>query len=162
MRQYEENFSDIPLCRFGPGGDFVSYWPKGSGESHPESYENKLTKIIERLSQIISGMIQSRPDVQVTFSGMEATILQKKQDERTIIAKATIKKQSHSTTNSASLSDKEVSGQQLLFADDWGAGERAEYKPKHNVRAHRRASKKRVSFKWHRQGSLFGAELKSA
>ena len=162
MRQYDENFGDIPLCRFGPGGDFVSYWPKGSGESYPESYENKLTKIIERLSRIISGMIQSQPDVQVTFSGTEATILQKVQDERTIIAKATVKKQAHSATNAASLSDKKVSGQQFLFADDWGAGERAGHKPKHNVRTHRRASKKRVSFKWHRQGSLFGAELKSA
>lgn len=162
MRQYREDFGDIPLCRFGPGGDFVSYWPKGSGESYPQSYESNLTKIIERLSQIISGVIQSRPDVKVTFADAEATILQKTQNERTIIAKPKNKKQSHSATNSASLSDKKVSGQQLLFADDWGAGERAGHKPKHNVRAHRRASKKRVSFKWHRQSSLFGAELRSA
>jgi len=162
MRQHKEDFGDIPLCRFGPGGDFVSYWPKGSGDSYPESNENKLTKIIERLSRIISGVIQSRRDVRVTFADDEATILHKTQDERTIIAKNTFKKQSHSTTNTASLSDKKVSGQQLLLAYDWGAGERAGHKPKHNVRTRRRASKKRVSFKWHRQGSLFGAELKSA
>lgn len=162
MGWYKEDFGDIPLCRFGPGGDFVSYWPKGSGENYPESYENKLTKIIERLSRIISGMIQNRPDMQVTFCGTEATILHKKQDERTIIAKNTFKKQSHSATNTASLSDKKISGQQLLFADDWGASKRAGHKPKYNVRTHRRATKKKVSFKWHRQGSLFGAELKSA
>jgi hypothetical protein len=162
MRQFNENFSDIPLCRFGPGGDFVSYWPKGSGESYPELHENKLTKIIERLNRIISGIIQNQPDVQVNFCGTEATILQKMQDERKIIAKPTIKKQAHTPTNPASLSDKKISGQQFLFADDWGAGERAGHKQKHDIRAHRGASKKRVSFKWHREGSLFGAELKSA
>lgn len=162
MRRFNDNFQNIPVCRFGPGGDFVSYWPIGSAKSYPEPYENKLTKIIERLNQIISGLIQSQPDIQVNFSDTEADILRKVKKERVIIAKATDKKQSQPSTNAASLSNKKVSEQQLLFANDWGACERAGYKQKHNIRAHQRTPKKRISSKRYGQGSLFGADLKSA
>jgi hypothetical protein len=54
------------------------------------------------------------------------------------------------------------SGEPMLFANDSGTGVRIRYKPKHRIRAHRTASKKRHAVGIAGQGSLFEIDFRSA
>jgi hypothetical protein len=65
-------------------------------------------------------------------------------------------------TDSIAAADSGLSVEPLLFADDIRVGLRIGHKPKHHVRAHRRASKKRHGLEIAGQGSLFDANGKSA
>ena len=48
-----------PLCRFGPGGDFVSAWPSESQKQPLRPAANGLSKLLDVISEIISAVVGS-------------------------------------------------------------------------------------------------------
>ncbi|GAH28442.1 unnamed protein product, partial [marine sediment metagenome] len=47
-----------PVCKFGPGGDFVSVWP-GEAQQSRQPLTNRLAKLLTSLSQIIPTLLVS-------------------------------------------------------------------------------------------------------
>lgn len=123
-----------PVCRFGPGGDFVSIWPESSG-----AQQSRLLKVLACLNEIIAGVLGSefdRPSAAVPRAQPIPTVrfgqLQKSQ------------------------------AQPMLFPDDSRIGLRAAHKPRHRIRTHRRTVKKRPRIGPDEQGLLFASDIKIA
>ena len=117
-----------PVCRFGPGGDFISVWP-----SEPQRFS------------LASKNIPFRKEI------LEYTAGTTRANGPAYPAPATVIK-----------GDSLFPDEPMLFTDDWRVGLRAGHKPKHHIRAYRRAVKKRPALVLAGQGSLFDANFKSA
>jgi hypothetical protein len=162
----EDNSDYEPLCRFGPGGDFVRGWPPQiEGQTH--LLHSGIGRVLASLSLIINKLRHQQqfetaaPVVDEPSSGASELFgapaitelsTENHDDEGTIDPE----------TDSVAASDSGLSGEPLLFADDIRVGLRIRHKPKHHVRAHRRASKKRHGLGISGQGTLFDADIKSA
>ncbi len=160
-----KNEHNEPVCRFGPGGDFISDWPPEALDSPPGS-RNGLTKLLGSIAEIITTVLGSEYDA--------ATVMSRDIDrfkghfqyreERFDYAVKNIKtdKPADTTPTTVIKSNRRVHEQPMLFADDWRVGLRAGHKPKHRIRAYRRAAKKSPSLRLRGQGSLFETDFKSA
>jgi len=148
-----------PVCIFGPGGDFVSLWPRGSiVRRKPE--DEKLTRIVGSLGEIIYRLLTSaevgrRVRLAGELSGQNGKVEYASRPSNAV-------KAAYSSPGSVVKSDCEFSGEPMLFADDWRVGVRVRHKPKHHVRAHRRTSKEKAVSIVAGQGTLFEINLKSA
>jgi hypothetical protein len=137
-----------PVCRFGPGGDFVRTWP-----CNPQDYLHHSQSPLTRLLSSIAKMV-----------GVQAEAIRNNytigEDENESVQTNNCRTNAPADANPQD--NSEFCGQILLFADDSRACRRAEHKPKHRVRTHRRAAKKRPALRITAQGSLFEADAKSA
>jgi hypothetical protein len=137
-----------PVCRFGPGGDFVSIWPESSEFQLPS--QSRLLKVLACLNEIISGLLgsefnQSSTATAKTQSTPAVRFGQSRKPQDVLKGPAIPRK-----------------AQPMLFPDDSRVGLRAVHKPKHRIRAHRRTAKKRPRIDPGEQGLLFAADLKIA
>jgi len=126
-----------PVCRFGPGGDFVSGWP-GSSEFQLPS-QSRLLKVLACLNEIMAGVLCSEFN-QPLAAAPKAQLIP------TVRFGQSRKSQA----------------QPMLFPDDSRIGLRAAHKPRHQLRAHRRIIKRRPCIDPDEQGLLFAPELKIA
>jgi len=131
-----------PVCRFGPGGDFVWVWPR---ESALSAQPGGLSRLLGWLSEVIHKPPGSDKG-QLDYAS-----------ENSKAGRAAYA--SSATTITA---NRRIQFEPMLFADDWRVSARAEHKPKHRIRTHRRAAKKRPAHDQWRQGSLFELDLQSA
>jgi hypothetical protein len=129
-----------PVCRFGPGGDFVFIWPESSEFQLPS--QNRLPKVLACLNEIIAGVLGSEfnPVSAVTSKAHPIPVVRFGQSQKSQAQQA----------------------QPLLFPDDSRTGLRAAHKPSLRIRARRRTTKKRPHIDLDEQGLLFAAELKIA
>jgi hypothetical protein len=134
-----------PVCRFGPGGDFVSAWPP-----QPQSPKKQPAKLLSRLNEIITTLIGSTCGLATSKENLD------------YVVESNTGKPAYSTPTAAIKSDSRFSGWPLLFADDCRIGLGADNKPKHNIRAYRRTAKKRPAVTFAGHGSLFETDFKSA
>ena len=143
-------------CVFGPGGEYYSVWPPKALVPN-ELGPNKLTRIVSFLGEIIYGLLNSAqprvggPSVEtskVRMGRLEYAGEHSKSQE-----------QPYAATVGAVKVDRELSEQSVLFADDWRAGVGTGHKPKHNIRAYRRASKKKPPVGVCSQGTLFEVDF---
>jgi len=156
----DRNERTEPVCKFGPGGDYVSFWPPGSYEL-PRLSTNSLTKVLLSLSKIIENLVGSESGN--ILAGRAANrFVCGKGDFEDVVKSSTTDKPGHPASNAVIKDDRAGPGEPMLFADDWRAGGRAGHKPKHHIRAHRRTAKKRVSVSLSGQGSLFELDLQGA
>ena len=153
-----------PVCKFGPGGDFISFWPPGSFEL-PQLSSNSLTKVLS-LSKIMqhlvateSGKISAVPAV--TADAVKR-IVYGKGDSEDVVEEHTSVPSADAAPDTVAANNRSGTGESLLFPDDWRIGGRAGHKPKHHIRAHRRASRKRAVVGAAGQGTLFEADFKGA
>jgi hypothetical protein len=154
-----------PVCKFGPGGDYVSYWP-------PESYElaqlstNSLTKVLFSLSKIMENLVSSESGNIAAGRTVRRRAGNKfscgKGDLEDAVRSAKTVKPSHAASSTVIKGDRSGPGEPMLFPDDWRVGVRAGHKPKHRIRAYRRAAKKRSALVLPGQGTLFEVDFKSA
>ena len=124
-----------PVCRFGPGGEFVSIWP-GSSEFQLPS-QNRLLKMFACLNEIIAGVLGSEFNRPLTAAAKAQVIPDNRFDQ-----------------------SRKSQAQSMLFPDDSRIGLRAAHKPRLRIRACRRTTKKRPRIDPGEQGLLFAAELK--
>jgi hypothetical protein len=136
-----------PVCRFGPGGDFVSNWP-------PQN--KRPAKLLSRLNEIITSLIGSTSKENLEY--VVETNAGKSAGGRDFA----IGEPSYSSPTAAIKSNSRFSGRPLLFPDDCRTGSAADNKQKHHIRAYRRAAKKRPLIVFAGRGSLFEADLQSA
>ena len=159
----DRNFE--PVCRFGPGGDFTTVWPKDAIQSAlpgPNSLTGVLNKIAFILNKALGsdaiGGTKPATNIQKTSvnkPGGEGTKTDADKDGKS-------NGPTDTETDRTAKGNIKFPGQQLLFTDYSRAGKSVRHKPKHRIRAHHRAAKKGTAFELAGQGSLFDDNLKSA
>jgi hypothetical protein len=128
-----------PVCRFGPGGDFISVWP-------PQSQPHKAqpAKLLTRLNEIIAALLNLSSKENLDY-----------------VVESNAGKPAYSSPTTTLKGDSRFSGRPLLFPDDCRIGLTARNKPKHHIRAYRRTAKKRPAIAFAGHGSLFESNFKS-
>jgi len=141
----------VPLCSFGPGGDFVCPWPL---ESHlPIQYSsNSLSRLLSAIGAVITTMLDLEPD---DPSACKETPIYEYTNDR-------VNTSAHPSPIATIKSNRFLAENQVLFADDCGAGKSIEHKQNYRIRTYHRVAKKKPALRLLRQGSLFEINLKSA
>ncbi len=159
----DENF---PVCRFGPGGDFVTDWPYTVPKKPRRPIASLLKTIakmldvviteellnsstIEKINLAINGEFEIS-NLKSQISNMENEIDVNKSDESNAPATSGIK------------TGGQLQAQPMLFDNASGIVRPAGHKPNNGVRAHRRVKRKRTAFSQPWQGSLFESYPQSA
>lgn len=154
-----------PICRFGPGGDFVSVWPTELRESHQPS-SNRLAKLLGSIAEIIAPLLGSEIDSTIsTATNIQTTaekIAAEKENLEYGVKVSHADKPAYAAPAPIIKGNRRFSGEPVLFADDWRISIRAGHKPKHSIRAYRRTAKKRSSSDVPGQDSLFETNFKIA
>lgn len=152
-----------PVCRFGPGGDFISVWPVESSQLS-QSASNSLTKVLSSIAEIIATILGSEPHTGSVIigdvRGCGGKELAEKGKKEYGLKNSGAESTAYTTSATIIKSDSFFSDEPKLFADDCRISIRDGHKQKHRVRAYRRTSKKRTTFSPPVQGSLFEADLK--
>jgi hypothetical protein len=159
-----------PVCKFGPGGDYVSFWP-----SKPGRYgQSGLTRLLNKLAQLIAAPPSSltrdtlvratSPPVpgRASHQPTDRHIVRQKEELENAVTRRDCLKPTDPTSTPTITSNSLFSGQPVLFPNHSGARPGAVHKPKHRIRAYRRAAKKAPALRLPRQGSLFEAHFSSA
>ncbi len=153
-----------PICRFGPGGDFISVWPGKSSDSI-SSKPNSLNKALGSIAELVALMLGSEPEgISISRAGIQTNA------RRIFFAKEKLKYASNnkpkaavnSATTSVTKNDSKFRDEPMLFADDSRISINTGNKPKHRIRTYKRTAKKRSSISIPGQGSLFEVDVKSA
>ncbi len=157
---------DIPVCRFGPGGEFITDWPAGNRNS-----ADPIGKILKTITKIIDAAITSKllqdsviEKINLAVNGTELTAdTENKFDiNKSDFGELSVRSPKDSRadepdaqTAPGAQTGRKLSEEPMLFNNDTGAGTIFGHKPKHGIRAYRRAKRKRTPFGQSRQGSLF-------
>ena len=159
------NEQNEPVCRFGPGGDFVSFWPKQHSASH-KAVPNSLALLLERLAKIINTKLT--PDFDASADSPKITnqpqtlTLPEKGNLKYEVKHAKSEKPTDAAPAPVINSNCELQDQPMLFPDDRRVSIPTGHKPKHRIRAYRRTAKKKTPVQLPGQGSLFEADLRCA
>jgi len=154
-----------PVCKFGPGGQFVSFWPADPAE-HSQRCHSSLTHLLNKLARLIAAPLA--PKAGGTLSQVSAAhhdeprILRSKEEFENAVKDTGSRKPPDAPKTTIIKSDSLFSGEPMLLPNDSGTRERIRHKPKHRVRTYRRAAKKRPAPGVPGQGSLFETHFKSA
>ena len=159
------NNQNEPVCRFGPGGDFISAWPKDQAASlKPE--QNRLAKLLNTINEIINAALGSEFDnatnITTGFIPQPNRILYHEEKLKYDVKNSKPDNQTYSAPVAVTKSASSLPGESLLFPDDCRISLRTKHKPKHRIRAHRRTAKKGSAIEVPGQGSLFNDNFKSA
>jgi hypothetical protein len=150
-----------PLCKFGPGGDFVAAWEPEPSE-RLEALARLLSSAVEALTAAFglkrtgantsssSNFYPDEPSIRHTEITNDA------------IKNSTARDSTYTASAPAFANDSMVSAEPLLFPDLVRNGIRIKHKPKHRIRASNRAAKKGIAFRIPKQGSLFEGQLAGA
>ena len=165
MKMTPESHGQIePLCKFGPGGDFVALLQPERIE--PCQLLNPLMRILSAVGEVIAVFLGLRHnDASIRPGGAPALNELADCYKEKIVHADTNSKACHTTDPApASASDDggAIPGESMLFPDLRRNGVRIEPKPKHRLRAHHRAAKKRSALRFAEQGTLFDVEFASA
>jgi hypothetical protein len=149
-------------CRFGPGGDFLSVWPL---KELPPRPANSLAALLDTIGEIVNAVIGSEYDGRGPVPRLSAiainSIVFPKEKVKHVSAK-TPDRPADAQANADTPDRRPLTAQSMLFADNSGNRQSPGNKQKHNLRAYRRAAKKRTPCPLPDQGSLFEADVQSA
>ena len=161
--RFSGNKNDQPLCKFGPGGDFISSWPPGRASAIRQG-PNPLRKILETIADIIGATVNPELISQLQAqANIQARQLVKNEaiEERISSAQTRADQTDHAATVRRPAANRQLRGETMLFGDNWRTGRRAKRKPTNRIRAHRRTAKKRTRQKIAGQGTLFEVNAQS-
>ena len=160
----QKNSQAKPLCKLGPGGDFVTVWqPQPSSSSGPSNHLVKfLTSTVEIVTMLL-GLNRNSPCVgsKSAYYFSECVVCQKEEATNAVSSSnlcSTIDPAPATITEDT----RPFSREPMLFPDHSGIGVRTKHKPKHRVRTRSRAAKKRLALRLSEQSSLFELGFKSA
>jgi hypothetical protein len=178
-----------PLCKFGPGGDFVDAWEPKLSE-RPIVLAKLLDTAVDAITAAF-GFKSNSADAssplhrKVSCGGMKLTTphlhpeksgrvplssgfypneptLHNTEKLNDAIENSTTQDSTDAAPAPAPANGSPFPGEPLLFPDLGRNGLRIKHKPKHRVRASRRAAKKGPAFRIPKQGSLFEGQLARA
>ena len=159
-------FGDEPICRFGPGGDYVRAWPgKAAGKADPApAAENPLRKVLQSLADIIGATVNIASIPGIRIEGPQEVgaceIVSEEREENQVAANKESGTGDAETTGNTQ-AHPAVRAEPLLFADDSRVGAGGRRKSNHRIRAHRKTAKKRAAQKIDGQGTLFEIDCTS-
>ena len=153
-----------PVCKFGPGGDFVTVWqPRPSKSSGPSNYLVKLLTSTVEMVVILLGLERSSPSVcSKSARYCSECIVRQKEEVRNAVRNKKVHDTIEPAATTVAEADRSFSREPMLFPNDNGIGIRIKHKPKHRVRTYRRTAKKRLALVPSEQGSLFETDFKGA
>ena len=150
-----------PLCKFGPGGDFVTNWPEGSYKRR-ERIDNPLGRVLEAIADIIGATVKPELISEITQKTDIKRLINANTEREDITSAAEESSgANHAETTGGAEADSTIRGEPMLFADDRGTCRRVRRKPNHRIRTYHRASKKRTADKFDGQGTLFDLDAQS-
>jgi hypothetical protein len=160
MRPDKERQAE-PLCKFGPGGDFVAAW-----EPEPSERLETLAKLIGSVVDALTAAFGLKrfsvnAPLSSNFCPNEPTVLDMEKPNDAI-ENSTAPDSTDAASAPAFADDSTFSAEPLLFPDLVRNGIRIKHKPKHRIRASQRAAKKGATFRIPKQGSLFEGQLARA
>jgi hypothetical protein len=162
-----------PLCKFGPGGDFVAAW-------RPEPLEisemsNRFVRLLQSVFEVFVGLVEKGSG---TFSARRAPGRSDRRhrtrflpddlivfDREKVIHDAEIRRigdRTHAKAVATVENGRAFAREPMLFPDLGGNGGRPKHKPKHRIRTYRRVAKKGPALRFGEQGSLFEGQFPSA
>ena len=150
-----------PLCKFGPGGDFVAIWEPKSSE-RPDVLPRLLGSVAEAVAAALG---LKRADVNMHLNSKiypSESILHNSEKPYDEIENSTTNDSNDPAPASTPANGGPFSGELLLFPDIGGDGIRIKHKPKHRIRASHRTAKKGTAFRIPKQGSLFEGQFARA
>ena len=150
-----------PLCKFGPGGDFVAAWEPKTSE-HPEALARLFASAVDALAAAF-GLKRAGADMHLNnnICPNEPTELYREKP-KDAIEYSTARDSTDAASTPAPANSGKFPGEPLLFPDLGRNGLRIKHKPKHRIRASRRTPKKGAAFRIPKQGSLFEGQLTRA
>lgn len=155
----KNRFSEQPLCKFGPGGDFVQELSENDALPGASIQENPLGKVLEIIAEMIGAaigpeLLLDQPQQQDNGFNKQTFLAEKTKHENI---------QSgfdyyHTQAAGRIKGNRCVSNQAMLFADDGRVGTFSGRKTPHRIRAYRRTARKRtdrVAVQRQSSGTLF-------
>jgi len=153
---------DVPLCQFGPGGDFTSQYDSEKPASPAADGISPLGKVLNLIAEVIGATVQPEIlteiacalppfDLQNGANSIMSSEESCPDDQTALVGKYANQPQ----TTSSLKTNRPLAGQPMLFSNDWRIGPGAQHKPGHRLRTHRRTARKKAADAVHRQGSLF-------
>ena len=157
VRRFNIDDGKQPLCKFGPGGDYVYNWP-GENAALTTSGRNSLGRVLGALAQIIGATINC--ELLSEFQNAAAAEIEDADKgqlpkEKTESANRKPPEPNYSATIRGAKENKTFPTQPMLFADNGRACRRVRHKQTHRLRAHRRTSRKKTARQIKGQGTLF-------
>ncbi len=153
------NDGNAPLCRFGPGGDYVKDWPTGTYKAQQKPIGSVLSTIAKMLDTVIDEELMQNSTIAKIHSAIQNSKLPD-------LTEYEIEYEKSNDVNASSVSGVKISEQfsaePMLFDNAAGAFGHSGNKQNDSVRAHRKPKRKRASFGRVWQGSLFDAHQQSA
>lgn len=153
-----------PLCKFGPGGDFIAAWQPTLSESSSSS--NWLTKVLTFMLEPLALLLGLKPSGPSAHAGQAVAAHEfTARDEQRVpngVRNIRVDRTFDAAPTATAAADCLFSGQPSLFPDHRRVGLRIRHKPQHRVRTYRRTAKKRPALWLPEQGSLFEIDLASA
>ena len=151
-----------PVCKFGPGGEYLSVWPPGLLPEDDLS-GGHLSRLLASLAEIV-GVLSGTRCVQATTltTSRNKTAPTAKETTPDAAARHRPHRRFDPETAPSAPAHRRFPREPMLFPDDSRAGEPAKPQPKHGVRAPRRAAKKVTAVDFAGQGSLFEVDAPRA
>jgi len=144
----------IPVCKFGPGGDFINAWPEMPAvRSIPV---NPLGKVLDKIAAIMGMAGIYHATLSTVSASRNFTV---REIHKEIQENVSIQNYADSHTQAASTRTIDKTGTNKgLFSNDIGTGPRARTRPHNNLRTFRTASRKGLDRVANKQGTLFEAD----
>jgi hypothetical protein len=153
-----------PLCKFGPGGDFVAVLqpelPESSGLS------NCFTRLMASAVEVAAVVLGLRSTIAFVHLGNtrrpDELTAGHKEKVRNAFENSSVFRATDTSPAPVAQDGRRFSREPMLFADVGRNGRRVEHKPKHSIRAHRRAAKKGSALRFSKQSTFFDTHFTSA
>jgi hypothetical protein len=162
IMNHQSNKKVEPLCRFGPGGDFVWSWrPEPPEIERP--YSRPILELFRCIIETFTALLG--PDLineQAKQNYGGSLIIRSKEIVSNAFKDRARDEFANTEKNPAPQINTLFPREPMLFPDLRGTGIKPWHKPKHGIRAHRRTAKKRPSVSLSGQGTLFDADVQSA
>ena len=157
MERFRKSNNDTPLCKFGPGGDYVNAFDVPVSPK-PSKKDSPLGHVLTAIAEIIGATVQPEILTEIAcalpaaYEPQPTTL--KTQDNREATEDG-FRKADHPKAVRGTSTRGNLSKEPMLVGNDWGIGKGLKYQPDHRVRTHRRTSRKKAIGPVHRQGTLF-------
>jgi hypothetical protein len=151
-----------PICKFGPGGEYISNWPAVPLYSVSTPQGNPLGRVLDGIARMIglsptqSLALQTRR----AYDPQIQKLIQKRREKNERAARQD--SPAYAAPITVVGDDSPFSCKPTLFSDDTGTGFAPQHKPHHGIRASRRPARKRFAVGLPKQGSLFETHLARA
>jgi hypothetical protein len=145
-----------PLCKFGPGGQFISEVQPAQTKPESIAVQNPMLKVLDILADLIGGAVQPELLTEtLTVSNLQPHPIAKEnscEQHRTTTQSCDYAKAAGSIA-----SHKHLHEQALLFTDVRRAVRRTEHHTSNRIRAYSKPSRKKAHQAVAWQGPLFAA-----